>query len=91
MTARTPTTIAGTPEALTLRPVRVKTLRGLRLLKKKEHEALIQMLAVPTEPERFDVHSLMPKGSYLERIGRHFRDTDISYVDRRAIVTPLRG
>lgn len=79
MTARTPTTIAGTPEALTLRPVRVKTLRGTRLLKKKEHEALIQMLAVPTEPERFDVHSLMPKGSYLERIGRHFRDTDISY------------
>lgn len=79
MTARTPTTIAGTPEALTLRPVRVKTLRGTRLLTKKEHEALIQMLAVPTGPQRFDVHSLIPKGSYLERIGRHFRDTDISY------------
>lgn len=79
MTARTPVIIAGTPEAMTLRPVRVKTARGTRVLSNEEHAALIQMLAVPTESERFDVYSLMPKGSYLDRIGRHFHDTDISY------------
>lgn len=79
MTIRTRILVAGTPEALTLRPIRVKTLRGSRQLTKNENDALVQMLAVPTKPERFDVHSLMPKGSYLERVGRHFRETDISY------------
>ncbi|QYX55520.1 DUF3987 domain-containing protein [Roseovarius sp. SCSIO 43702] len=57
----------------------VKTRKGTRRLTRSEREALIQMLAIKAAPEEFDIRSLIPKGSFLERIVRHFEDTDISY------------
>ena len=57
----------------------VKTRKGTRRLKKTERDALIQMLAIKAAPEEFDIRSLIPKGSFLERIVRHFASTDISY------------
>ena len=62
-----------------LSEVTVKTRRGTRRLTKSESEALIQMLAIKTAPEEFDIRSLIPRGSFLERVMRHFEDTDISY------------
>ena len=66
-------------EQVLLSELTVKTRRGTRRLKKSERDALIQMLAVKAEPEEFDIRSLIPRGSFLERIARHFDDTDISY------------
>lgn len=66
-------------EHVLLGELTVKTRKGKRRLKKAECEALIQMLAVKAAPEDFDIHSLIPRGSFLERIARHFDDTDISY------------
>ncbi len=57
----------------------VKTRKGTRRLTESEREALIQMLAIKAAPEEFDIRDLIPKGSFLERIARHFEDTDISY------------
>jgi len=57
----------------------VKTRKGTRRLKKSERDALIQMLAVKAAPEEFDVRSLIPRGSFLERVVRHFEETDISF------------
>ncbi|WP_198020772.1 DUF3987 domain-containing protein [Roseicyclus elongatus] len=74
-TRKTPTTA----EHALLRELTVKTRKGTRRLKKYERDALIQMLAVKAAPEEFDVRNLIPKGSFLERIVRHFEDTDISY------------
>ncbi len=57
----------------------VRTKKGKRRLTKSERDALIQMLAIKAAPDEFDIHSLIPRGSFLERIARHFEDTDISY------------
>lgn len=67
------------PEHVLLDELTVKTRKGTRRLKKSERDALIQMLAVKAAPEEFDIRSLIPRGSFLERIARHFEDTDISH------------
>lgn len=74
-TAKNPTSA----DHVLLSELTVKTRKGTRRLKKSECEALIQMLAVKAAPEEFDIRSLIPKGSFLEHIARHFEDTDISY------------
>ncbi len=66
-------------EHVLLSEIRVKTPKGTRLLKKEEQKQLIQMFAVKASADRFDIHSLAPRGSFLDRILRHFEDTDISY------------
>lgn len=68
-----------TAEHVLLGELTVKTRKGTRRLTKSECEALIQMLAVKAAPEEFDIRSLIPKGSILERFARHFDETDISY------------
>lgn len=67
------------PEHVLLGELTVKTRKGTRRLTKSECTALIQMLAVKAVPEEFDVRALAPRGSFLERIARHFEATDISY------------
>lgn len=74
-TAKNPTSA----DHVLLSELTVKTRKGTRRLKKSEREALIQMLAVKAEPEDFDIQSLIPRGSFLDRIARHFDDTDISH------------
>lgn len=67
------------PEHVLLSEIRVKTRRGTRTLTKAERESIVQLFAVKAPQEDFDVRSLAPRGSFLERIIRHFDDTDISY------------
>lgn len=67
------------PEHVLLSEVRVKTKRGTRVLTKAERESIVQMFAVKAPNEDFDVRGLAPRGSFLERLIRHFEDTDISY------------
>lgn len=71
-----PTTAA---ESVLLNELTVKTRRGTRRLTKAEREALVQMLAVKATPQEFDIGTLVPRGSFLEHISRHFEATDISY------------
>jgi len=66
-------------EYVLLSEIRVKTRRGRRGLTKAERESLVQMFAVKASAQDFDVRSLAPRGSFLDRALRHFEDTDISY------------
>mgnify|MGYP003665624373 FL=1 len=66
-------------EHVALSEVRVKTPKGTRNLTKAEQEHLIQMFAVKASADQFDIRSLVPRGSFLDRILRHFESTDISY------------
>lgn len=66
-------------EHVLLSELTVKSGRGTRRLTKSECDALIQMLAVKADPAQFDIRTLIPRGSFLERISRHFEGTDISY------------
>jgi hypothetical protein len=74
-TAKNPTSA----DHVLLNEITVKTRKGTRQLNKTEREAFIQMLAIKTAPEEFDIRNLIPKGSFLEHIVRHFEDTDISF------------
>ncbi len=51
-----------------------------RALNDGEQEQIIAMLAIRECPEALSVDSLIPKGSYLERISSYFKKTDVSYV-----------
>ncbi len=76
------TTTPKTPssaEHVLLSELTVRTRRGTRRLTKKERTALVQMLAAKAAPEEFDIGTLIPRGSFIERVALHFEDTDISY------------
>ncbi|MBW0157627.1 DUF3987 domain-containing protein [Sedimentimonas flavescens] len=59
--------------------VRVKDGRQTRVLTSKEKSDLAVMLAVKERPEALDITPLIPRGSYLERMVMHFKNTDTSY------------
>lgn len=66
-------------EHVLISEMRVKTAKGTRRLSKEEQKQLIQMFAVKASADQFEIHSLAPRGSFIDRISRHFDDTDISY------------
>ncbi|WP_303473194.1 hypothetical protein [Marinovum sp. 1_MG-2023] len=66
-------------EHVLISEMRVKTPKGTRRLSKEEQRQLIQMFAVKASADQFDIHSLASRGSFIDRISRHFDDTDISY------------
>ena len=51
-----------------------------RPLNETEKEALIAMFAVKENSAALDISNLVPKGSFIQRMLRHFDDTDISYL-----------
>lgn len=53
--------------------------RRKRQLSDEEKDKMIRMLAFKADPDQFDIQTLVPAGSYLARMVRHFEDTDISY------------
>ena len=53
--------------------------RDRRSLDEDERRLLLAFLTAKRDEEAADVGRLIPKGSFLARIVRHFRDTDISY------------
>ncbi|SHF01046.1 Protein of unknown function [Ruegeria intermedia] len=59
--------------------VRVNDGKKSRPLTPQEKSDLAAMLAVKERPEALDVTPLIPRGSFIERLLKHFRDTDTSY------------
>nr|WP_319515783.1 hypothetical protein [uncultured Cohaesibacter sp.] len=71
-----------TSEAATnslLNRIQKTTSKGSKPLSEANKKALIQMLAFKSEPEQFEIDQLIPEGTYIKRLCRHFADTDISY------------
>jgi hypothetical protein len=50
-----------------------------RALRDDDRQLLIMMLRLKRDPDALDIERLIPEGSFLKRVQRHFRDTDISY------------
>jgi hypothetical protein len=50
-----------------------------RPLSDDEARLLVMMLTINRDPLALDIQRLVPKGSFLARVARHFDDTDISY------------
>lgn len=48
-------------------------------LSEDERRNLVMILTMKADPLALDITRLVPKGSFLERVRRHFDDTDISY------------
>jgi hypothetical protein len=59
--------------------LRIKDGKRKRPLNKKEMSDLAAMLATKERPEALDVAPLIPKGSFIQRLTNHFKDTDVSY------------
>ncbi|TLP43957.1 hypothetical protein FDK21_17285 [Cohaesibacter sp. CAU 1516] len=53
--------------------------KGKKPLSEADMKALVQMLAFKAEPEQYEMYQLLPEGSFLKRLCRHFDETDISY------------
>ena len=62
-----------------LSKIRKTTSKGKKPLSNPEKKALVQMLAFKSKPEPFEIDQLVPEGSFLKRLCRHFSDTDISH------------
>ncbi len=59
--------------------IRKSSPKGKKPLSEADIKALFQMLAFKAEPEQYEMYQLLPEGSFLKRLCRHFDETDISY------------
>jgi len=59
--------------------LKVKSGSRRRALNEEERRLLVSMLTMQRNPLALDIERLVPKGSFMARILRHFEDTDISY------------
>jgi hypothetical protein len=50
-----------------------------RQLTDEERRLMVAMLMIKRDPDALDIERLIPEGSFLRRVQRHFGDTDISY------------
>lgn len=57
----------------------IKPGRGRRSLSEEEVRHLLMILTMRSNPLALDIERLIPQGSFLKRVQRHFVDTDISY------------
>ena len=62
-----------------LSQIRKTTSKGKKALSDPEKKAFFQMIAFKSKPESFEIDQLVPEGSFIKRLCRHFSDTDISY------------
>ena len=53
--------------------------RGRRALDEDERRFVLAFLGAKRDEAAADVGRLIPRGSFLARVVRHFNDTDISY------------
>lgn len=56
-----------------------RTDQRRRQLTDEERQLMVAMLMMKRDPDALDVERLIPEGSFLRRVQRHFHDTDISY------------
>lgn len=59
--------------------LRVNDGKRKRALTEKEKSDLVAMLTVKERPEALDILPLVPRGSYIQRMLKHFDATDTSY------------
>jgi hypothetical protein len=57
----------------------VRSGRRARPLTDEERRLLVMMLTIKRDPLALDIERLVPKGSFLARVRRHFVETDISF------------
>lgn len=53
--------------------------RRRRQLTDDERQLIVAMLMIKRDPDGLDIERLIPEGSFLKRVQRHFHDTDVSY------------
>lgn len=59
--------------------LRILDPKASRKLSEEDRQNLILMLQIQSNPEALDIERLIPGGSFLDRMARHFQDTDINY------------
>jgi hypothetical protein len=57
----------------------VRTGKRGRALNDDERQLMVLLLEIKRDPDALDIERLIPEGSFLKRVQRHFVDTDISY------------